>query len=226
MAEQTEYATAVEVRELQEQMKSLLQEKERESSEQKNQEVRELKQKLEEKDWKIIRLEQELETLKKKWQEFDDQFTLCDVPPYDLTATNYKSIVDSYWGCPKYWKSDDYYTHPGGYKFHINVHVPSIGVTFHPEPGEYDDTLPWPARVSITIELRNQRSNRQHIDVTRRLEWGRKDTGSSIFSISSSFIPQENLDLNQKLGTMYLRNNCLRFRITKIQVRKSTYMYM
>ena len=171
---------------------------------------------------------EEVTALKKKLQEIDDQFTPDDVPPYDLTVTDYRSLVRGLVVgrflvggslAPKTWKSDDFYTHPGGYKFHIELHTPKRAVTFHPEQGEYDDTLPWPARVSITIELRNQNADHDHMPVTRRLEWGREDTGTKVISFSSSFIPRQNLRIPQS-GTLYLLNNCLRFRITKIQVRK------
>ena len=193
MAEQTEYATAAEVRELQEQVKSLLQERDRESNE---------------KEQKMIRLEQELETLK------NDQSASLDVPPYDFTVTNYKYLTSN----SGTWKIDSFYTHPGGYKFHIQVYPHTMAVYLYPEPGEYDDTLPWPARVSITIELRNQYREQDHMEITSRLEWGHKDTNRRY--ISDCFLPHDELKWNDTHQTQFMRNNCLRFRITKILVRK------
>ena len=170
---------------------------------------------LEEKDQQMRQNDEthaaEVTALKKKLQEIDDQFTIGDVPPYDLTVANYNTIRNS---AQKMWIGDDFYTHPGGYKFRIDLHTHNMAVYLCPQPGEYDDTLPWPARVSITIELRHKSGAGQHIPVTRRLEWGRERKERMIFS--SCFIPHE--DLVTK--TWYLEHNCLRFRITKIQVRK------
>ena len=209
-----------------------LQEKDQQLQE-KDQQFQEKDQQLKEKDQQMREKDEthaeEVTALKKKLQEIDDQFTPDDVPPYDLTVTDYRSLVGGLVVgrflvggslAPKTWKSDDFYTHPGGYKFHIELHTPKRAVTFHPQLGEYDDTLLWPARVSITIELRNQNADHDHMPVTRRLEWGREDTGTKVISFSSSFIPHQNLSFNGKFGTLYLRNNCLRFRITEIQVRK------
>ena len=184
----------------------------RESNE--NDDIRVLKQKLEEKDQKIIKLETELEALKKTLQEIHNQPASLDLPPYELTVTNYKGLTTNGGA----WNSGNFYTHPGGYKFHIAVNPATMAVYLYPEPGEYDDTLPWPARVSITIELRNQYRNQDHMEITSRLEWGHKDT--SVKTVSECFLPHGELEWNDKCRTEYLQNNCLRFRITKIQVRK------
>ena len=185
----------------------------RESDE--NDDIRVLKQKLDDKDQQLTKLQQELDALKKTLQEIHNQPASLDLPPYKLTVTNYKGFKENTSGVT--WNSGSYYTHPGGYKFHIDVYPHTMAVYFYPEPGEYDDTLTWPARVSITIELRNQHRDQDHMEITRRLEWGHKAT--SFQYISRCFLPHGELEWNDKRKTEYLRNNCLRFRITKIQVR-------
>ena len=73
-----------------------------------------------------------------------------------------------------HWYSPPFYTGPGGYKLCIRVAANGQGagagthvsVFVHLMRGEYDDRLVWPFRGDITIQLVNQKSDREHFERT------------------------------------------------------------
>ena len=86
------------------------------------------------------------------------------------------------------WKSPAMYTHPNGYKFCIGVdangHGPilpglvgtarsnaAVYLDLWLMKGEYDDTLPWPVKGTITIELINHFESGENKAVTQTFTW-------------------------------------------------------
>ncbi len=120
------------------------------------------------------------------------------------------------------WQSPPMYTHPGGYKFQIRVSPNLLGyVAVYPfrMEGENDDRLQWPADCTITLQLLNQHRNQDHVTVTKRLRWTSKAKyNSDPLYIDRNFIPYKDLGWNAEKQTLYLKDNCLQFRITEIQV--------
>ena len=55
------------------------------------------------------------------------------------------------------WDSPFMYTHSCGYKFFLRIYIYTgqhdVDVSLHAAPGEFDDVLQWPARVTFTVEL-------------------------------------------------------------------------
>ena len=199
----------------------------------------ELKLKLEEKDQQVRESAAEVTALKKQLQETDQKFLkdinafhmAAGVPPYHLTLTNYAELK----GKNTHWDSERFYTHPGGYQCYIRVWPNGWGegkgthvtVWLYSAPGQFGGTLPWPANATFTLQLLNQHRDQDHVTVTKRIEW-EKPTAGIVFAFSNvhvyifsdTFIPRAKLGWNAGKQTKYLHEDCLRFRITKIQLHK------
>ena len=94
---------------------------------------------------------------------------------------------------------------------HVSVAVYSL-------KGDHDAELKIPAKFLITLQLLNQHRDQDHH--TRDIQCGiktREDIGN--FSGSDlTFIPHDDLEWNRAKQTQYLKNDCLKFRITKIVI--------
>ena len=147
------------------------------------------------------------------------------VPPFHLTMYKFKHH--------KYdmvrWYSPYMYTHNCGYKFRFKVNLnwnPTIlwlwkevyvSVFFLSEVGEFDATLHWPARFTITLQLLNQHRDQDHITVTKTFQWER---GYDSQYYTEKLIAHTDLELNAQKQTQYLKDDCLHFCITKIEAQK------
>ena len=127
--------------------------------------------------------------------------------------------------------SPGFYTSPGGYKICLNVcpngydkgentHM-SCYICFM--PGGYDDTLEWPFRGEITIELLNQEEDENHIKRTIRYtknhKHGQRVTDRMIgdgYGVHN-FIPHEELLCNKT----HINNDTVFFRVTAIATSKT-----
>ena len=72
-----------------------------------------------------------------------------------------------------YHRSQCMYTHSGGYKFRfvISAEEKHVSVKLEAHSGPFDDSLQWPAKCTITLQLLNQHRDQDHITVTKELEW-------------------------------------------------------
>ena len=127
------------------------------------------------------------------------------------------------------WYSPSFYTHPCGYKMCLRVDTNGwddngshhVGVALFMMPGDYDDTLKWPFRGEITIQLLNQLGGHGHliraIPVTdssadgfcNRVVAGERSPsgwGTSDFISHTSLLPT------------YLQNDCLKLCIKEIKI--------
>lgn len=92
------------------------------------------------------------------------------VVPYEFTFGNYARRCEN----PELWFCRPFYSHPCGYKLCIRVAPQGLGngegshVSIHSYlmRGEYDDTLRWPFRGDITIQLLNQLGEECHHEQT------------------------------------------------------------
>ena len=72
------------------------------------------------------------------------------------------------------WYSPPFYTHIGGYKLCLEIDANGSGsgkgthvsVFVCLMRGEYDDSLPWPFRADVTVQIMNHRSNEGHVERT------------------------------------------------------------
>ena len=206
------------------------------------QENKDLKCELDEKERKIAETEAKCQHLERilednelkqvmKFQDIQDQ--ICELQyntghahwiPVTFTMPYFNHLKQS----ERSWYSPMAETHFGGYKFLIVVRPSGrrsgggthIAVYFKAKPGDGDKNLAWPAKVAITIQLLNQHMNKGHI--TRRAEYNYDQCMTamphSVGVIDSEFISHKDLGWNGETETQYLKNDCLKFRITKVEV--------
>ena len=184
------------------------------------------------------KLTAEIVTLKKQTDDKFDEATkqihiAAGVPHYLMVVCNFAKLKRDKSNVP----SEAFYTHPRGYKFFIVVapnglrmgedtHV-SVWLSF--QTGEFDTTLPWPAKATFTLQLLNQHCDRNHVTVTKTLEWEKPTIHKAGAQyIDDTFVPHTRLSVPYLSGRycrtpdplypLYLNNNCLRFRMTKITI--------
>ena len=188
-----------------------------------NGELCKLKQKLHEKDQQMREKDEthaaEVTALKKKLQEIDNQIIAGHAPPYNLTVTGVKKLMD--YG---QWNSGNLYTHPGGYGFYVEMkkrsdryESPGLAVNLLTHHQDENPSLPEKNTLTFTFELRNQHKDQGHMTVTQRIPWNSLGAHKE-HVFNESFISWEHMQWNERQQTQYLRNDCLQFRITKIQV--------
>ena len=170
----------------------------------------------------------EVTALKKQLQETDQNFstlfTTC-LPTYHLSMANYAELK----GKDTHWDSERFYTHPGGYQCYIRVwpngrwegRDSHVAVQLYSVVGQFDGTLPWPAKATFTLQLLNQHRDKDHVTVTKRFKW-RKPSGEydCVGTFSNTFIPHAELGWNARKKTKYLHEDYLRLRMAEIELHK------
>ena len=101
----------------------------------------------------------------------------------------------------------------GGSGTHVYVWMCAV-------PGEFDDTLSWPAKVTLTLVLLNQCSNREHVTLSKKVGWPRPFDRTYAATLSRTFKAHDDLAANPKNKTEYLKDDCLKFIVTDIVVEK------
>ena len=186
-------------KELQEQMKE------------KNEQIQQVEQKMKEKD-------KQIESLQSKIQEITPH---VHSPPYYCTLSNYQQVSARDGRI----YSPPMYTHPGGYKFKLELWPNGLGtgagthvsVDVLSLKSDHNAKLKFPVKLTITLQLLNQHRDQDHH--TRDIQCEIKTIGTRLTAGSDwTFIPHADLEWNRGKQTQYLKDNCLRFRITKIVV--------
>ena len=167
---------------------------------------------------KMKEKDKQIESLQSEIQEITPHIHVHS-PPYYCTVSNYQEekardgVIHSL----------PMYTHPGGYKFKLQLypygngtHV-SVGV--YSLKGVHDAMLKFPAKFTITVQLLNQHRNQDHH--TRDIQCGIKtrEMIGNFLGSGLTFIPHAALEWNRDKQTQYLKDDCLSFRITKIVVQ-------
>ncbi len=139
--------------------------------------------------------------------------------PIELSLPNYEAVKTAHAARI----GEPLYTHPGGYKFRVDLWANGkgvgvnthISVTVQSLEGENNANLLFPAKFSITLELLNQYSDYNHhvkeIECFYREESYNMEIGRDL-----KFIPKENIYWNAEKRTQYVLNDVLRFRLTRI----------
>ncbi len=130
------------------------------------------------------------------------------------------------------WLSPSFYSHTGGYRLCIAVFAnghwgTDLGVYVHVLRGEFDDSLMWPLRGSVTIRLLNQVQNKSHYEMQVSFTALTPIDCSAMATThvankrhgSDRFISLSQLNYNPATNCQYLCNDCLQFRLTA-QLRK------
>ena len=154
------------------------------------------------------------------------------VLPTELTVTNFEQHSrqnDS-------WLSAPFYTHPQGYKMCLIVDANGYGVGkgthvsvfAYLMQGEFDDQLKWPFRGHVTVAMLNQLEDNNHTtdtipftDTTDNKVIGRvveRERAPKAWGIYT-FIAHTELHYNLTENCQYLKYDCLRFRIVKVELK-------
>ena len=115
------------------------------------------------------------------------------------------------------WFSPPMFTHPGGYKFCINVNVDGshVSVFFCQLKGEFDEKLKWPANVHFTLTLHNNTCKGKWFNISETcvMDLCRQSVAMSEPScISNTFVRYH------AMSTHYTCCDCLFFSVDDIHV--------
>ena len=110
------------------------------------------------------------------------------------------------------------YLYLNGLANSLNTHVAVLVCT---EPSDHDHKLKFPARFTITLELLNQHRDQDHYKKKIQCNMTREnissnECGDEQIGCNYKFISHADLEWNEDKQTQYLKNDCLKFRITKI----------
>ena len=146
--------------------------------------------------------------------------------PFSFTMPDFKQKKSS----KSSWYSPSFYTHPRGYKMCLRVEANGlligknshVSVFLYMMRGEYDESLKWPFRGDITIQLLNQVGGDGHhtgvIDVTDRA-----DNGFCQRVVSEELSPGDwglhKLICHSDLLPNYLKNDCLKLCINNVKLK-------
>ena len=205
------------------QVEQKLDKQSREFQEQLGEQQKEFQEILKEKNEKIKKMEDQLQTngqvIEQQQQAISQLCRAVGIPPYDITFSNYQ-LEKARGG---HIDSPPMYTHPGGYKFKPKLYLKyaygtNVAVGVYSLEGDHDATLKFPVKFTITLQLLNQHRNQDHYTRDIQCEVTREMIGSvySYIGADSTFIPHATLEWNRDKQTQYLKDDCLKFRITKI----------
>ena len=152
------------------------------------------------------------------------------VLPTELTMTNFEQHkIDS-----DRWFSAPFYTHPRGYKMCLKVDANGSGegkgtyvtVGAYLMRGEFDDQLKWPFKGHVTVAMLNQLEDKNHTtktipftttadnQVIGRVTGGERAPSGRGYP---TFIAHTDLSYKSAKNCQYLKYDCLRFRIVKVE---------
>ena len=133
------------------------------------------------------------------------------------------------------WFSKSFYTHPHGYKMCLKVAVNGrcegagthVSVFAYLMRGKFDDHLRWPFQGQITVQLVNQAEDRGHHTATisfGNLQHSGMDVAGRVTDAERAtdglgqarFLPLEELGYMADKKCQYLKDDCLRFEITRV----------
>ena len=137
--------------------------------------------------------------------------------PFEFTLTKFS--VHKTKGARGTWKSDPFYSHPGGYKFKLGIDTNGsreaqgthITADLYPQKGEHDDKLSWPIKVTAHLQLLNQRGDHGHVVASVNTRVGKGDAYHR--EMARKFIAHSELGYTATKDTQYLKDDCLHFRL-------------
>ena len=151
--------------------------------------------------------------------------------PVEFVMTNFEHFREG----GSDWQSIPFYSHLEGYSLCLvvnpngvsNIEGSYVSVYACLMQGEFDDRLKWPFRGAITIQLLNQLDDR--IPATGTIRFTENTPSRYTSRILNSekaekgwgllkFIRYEDLHYNNVKNRQFLKDDCLRFRVTKVDL--------
>ena len=155
------------------------------------------------------------------------------VPPIEYTLCKFEHLKST----SGRWFSPSFYSHQRGYRLCLYVQSNGSGsgkgahvsIYICIMQGQFDDSLQWPFREAVTIQLLNQIEEKNHVELINDFsdgvdpDYNNRVTGSISTRTCGwgfqEFIPHISLEYNAAKNTQYLRKDTLRIRILKITNR-------
>ena len=144
------------------------------------------------------------------------QTTALPIGPVDFTVDNFeKKKQDN-----ARWWSAPFYTHPQGYKMVLRIDAcgwgegkgTHVSLAVYIKEGEFDQTLKWPFRGIVTVQLLSQV---KHENMEKCFNFLTQSTEKAMKGVgSATFISHSDLASKQ-----YLNDDSLVFRISKIELK-------
>jgi hypothetical protein len=157
--------------------------------------------------------------------------------PITFTINKFEQLRQS----SKWWYSRPFFSSISGYKLGMFVFCNGVldgkgthlSVFLYLVRGEYDDELEWPFRASVAIHLLNQRGDRKHYQKVIRFtdetppavcnrvidtEMAKEGNGPT------QFISHGDLSYNQEKDTEYVRDDCLKIKVSSISIKSASCM--
>lgn len=197
--------------------------------------IQEITQKLKKSEKEVAELQDRIEAMQEELDELKSDSAVLKsvvfVPPFEFVMTAFQRRKNE----EEQWLGPSFYSHVGGYQLCVSVDANGsedgagthISVYVNLMKGEFDDHLRWPFRGSVTLKLLNQRKCEGAFEETilfthdvakevagRVLQGEVAESGLGI----PKFIKHSQLGYNAAKNIEYLRNDCLRFCISKIEV--------
>ena len=134
------------------------------------------------------------------------------------------------------WHSPAFYTHPGGYRMCLRIYTNGssdvrgthLSCYIYLMRGDYDEQLEWPFRGTVCIELLNQLEDANHHEETvtfntsdpKNYNVRVKKGNMGVTGLGKSkFIIQSELNLKVAIKRQYLKDDCLFFRVSHVDVQ-------
>ena len=119
------------------------------------------------------------------------------------------------------WYSDAFYNHPGGYRFQLGIYTNGydeargthLSARLYLQPGANDDSLKWPIKCTVYLQMVNQRGDHGHHTVIHTAEFKAKGLRWFIIGTTTKFFPLAKLGYCAEQNTEYLKNDCLKFQL-------------
>ena len=198
-----------------------------------DEQIQQLTAAVEDKGHQLSALSKEVSALKQYCDSM--QAHLTPVPPFDFTIPNVAILKKN----DMIFLSPPFYSHVRGYKLRLRIRVNGwaqrvgfMSVYLFQMRGEYDDTLEWPFKGSVTIELVNTERKAGNKDITldcadvadvhspfrRQTEYEMPDWGYGV----EEFISHQELfnvatSKHPFATSEYVLNDCVHFRVTKVE---------
>ena len=154
------------------------------------------------------------------------------LPPVQVTLNRFEEMKKN----NKHWYSLPFYTHPRGYKMCLKVYANGSGdgkgthvsVYAYLMRGEFDDHLKWPFQGHVTVAILNQLKDNNHAtytikftEATESKHIGRVTIGDRAPSGWGyrTFIAHTDLNYKPAKNCQYLKYDCLRFQIVKVELK-------
>ena len=124
------------------------------------------------------------------------------------------------------WYSPPFYTHPGGYRLSLRVQanwygsdsVKRVSWCLYTEPGEYDELLKWPRQSpNCYIQVLNHCTSKWKRYLSCGTATFKKPAPARQCSDCWHAVPHSYLQYNTENNVQYLKDDCLHFRIVKIE---------